>query len=265
MAAVKVRSFENMDFAFDHCPEGHEVLSLIKEGLKHLLFIRRQLPLPFMLLEREQCLETARGGLGHKIRGIKRRKRDAAISAVKEATNALEDFANGAKIHAIAMLFGSTIVSPKEVFILRPDFKGVNLEHNSEREEKTHHSSDLSKSLTIGSSRLGRNFVRSLVTDPTLSSLGDIRPTNVFIFVLASRNTDCFSTCKFLPQQHYQLPYKGKYYEIILTDKGVGKPDTPARKHPIDQLLDIQNNLDLIWYQTNIRFQGFSDSKNTMF
>ena len=257
-----------LDILFDHEIKGRELIRMIKEGIKHLLFIRRQLPLPLVLLQRErdslqhrkQPNQRASAGT---VAITKSRKKQTAISALEDAIDALDDFSTSRKVHAMAMLIGSTVVSPKEVFLLRPDFDRleINQSENIMQEQQVLEGQDISAEKLMDKS--GRNFVKSLVVNEDLSSLGDIRPTSVFFFVLAPRDTECCIYDKFLPKQSYKLPYKGKYYDIVLTDKGTICNPKPDKIHPVDKISNVQKQSDLIWYQANILFKGFKEAKTS--
>ena len=258
-----------MDIAFDHKIEGSELLRIIKEGLKHLLFIRRQLPLPLVLLQRERDMlhhrqQVKQGeSLGCRF-GIQARKRETAILAIEDTIDALDDFAISRKIHAMAILMGSTVVSPKEIFLLRPAFETLETEENKDIE---HGETLVEESISFAKriDKSGRNFVKNLVTNKHLASLGSLRPTNVYIFVLAARDTKCSNADRFLPKQSYQLPYKGKYYDIVLTDSVAIKNDPSASKHPADKILDVQRQFDFIWYQTSKVFKGFKEPRAALY
>ena len=259
-----------IDVLFDHKIEGQELIKVMKEGFKHLLFIRRQLPLPYMLLEREQRLlvqqeqDNPKQGLG---RGVQSRKREAAVTAVKDTTDAIDDFAISKNIHAMAVLIGSTVVSPKEIFLLRPEFKNLQSKMDDRENQQLLLLGENNVSFAKQIDKSGRFFIRNLVTNKDLSSLGDTRPTNVFFFVLAPRDSsdDSKHDTTILPKQSYRLPNKGKYYDIVLTDRDAINNSPSADKHPIDKINDIQQRLDLIWYQTKTVFKGYKESKSTVF
>ena len=256
-----------VEVVFDHTIKGQELIGVIKEGLKHLLYIRRQLPLPLQMLQRERCAIGRRKQgepdeyLGHGAR-VHAKKRDAAISAVEETLAALDHFMINRKIHSLAILIGCTVVSPKEVFLVRPEFGTLVMEEDEENEP---HSEEEIASLAQRIDRSRRSFVESLVINKDLSSLGDIRPTSVFIFVLAPRETQCSTPEKFLPKQNYRLPDKGKYYDIVLADKDSASNCQSINRHPVDKLTDIQKQFDLIWYQTNISLKGYREAGASMF
>lgn len=269
MAASGCKHVVDINFVFNHSIEGEELLTVIKEGIKHFLFIRRQLPVPFLLLEREERVLIQRGkkdrhDLGH-YKTVKSRKREAAISAVRETTNALDHFAVSRKVYALAILFGSTVVTPKEVFLLRHDFSSQHVLDYNRSEKDPMLLREKMKTIASELNKLGRSFVGNLVTNPILSSLGDIRPTNVFILVLAPKDADGPSSGTFIPKQKYQLPYKGKYYDIVLTGETKMRNNDSIDKHPADKLLDVQKSHGLIWYQSSIAIKGFSDSSSGLF
>ena len=258
-----------MEVVFDHIIKGRELTEVIKEGLKHLLYIRRQLPLPLQMLQYQSSAVGHRnqGGpdkhLGRVAR-VHANKREAAISAVEETLDAIDYFMIDRKIHSMAILFGCTVVRPKEVFLLRPEFGTLVMEEDEDYES---HSEEEIASLTKRMDRARRSFVESLVINKDLSSLGDIRPTSVFIFALAARDSQCSTSEKFLPKQTYRLPDKGKYYDIVLTDKGTtwNWNFQSNNRHPVDKLRDIQRQSDLVWYQANISLKGYREARTSMF
>ena len=262
----------NLKVLFDHLIEGEELLTVLKEGFKHLLFLRRQLPLPYLLLEREQTLEngfrngpdTGRsrsngGKCGHRpvgLRGAKARKRDAVITDIKSNLNALDCLESTKRIFALAIVFGSTIISPREVFLLRPKFGKSDEDVNT----KVAGRNDVTHAKRID--RTARSLIRNLVTNPQLSSLCEMKPTNVFMFVLATRSQESSLHDGFLPKQGYKLPHKGKHYDIILTNEdtnGSNEADFST------ELLNLQQEMDLIWYQAKKVLRGFSETKSAIF
>eukprot|EP00112_Aurelia_sp_Birch-Aquarium-sp1_P016191 Seg3650.2 transcript_id=Seg3650.2/GoldUCD/mRNA.D3Y31 product="hypothetical protein" protein_id=Seg3650.2/GoldUCD/D3Y31 len=267
--------------AFDRYIEGEELFTIMKETFKYVLFLRRQLPLPVMLLEREQQLaEATTTKQGPKpatrlvpvgFKGLKWKKRNAAINAINNITNAIEDFVMNTDIKAIALLFGSTIVSPKEIFILRPNFESesgsCSDKGNETSAENRCTSNGLQESCTSKDmqkksyDKTARFVMKHLIINPILSSLGDLRPSNVFTFILSPRCSEEAISCQISPKQNYQIPKRGKFYEIILTneaDSGNSSSLTSG-KGTIEHLEELQRNMDLIWYQARDCVKGFSE------
>ena len=276
MASAKEEAVVNV--SFDHNIEGEELFTIIKETFKYVLFLRRQLPLPFMLLEREQKLaEAAATRQGPKtvtqpvgFKGLKWKKRNAAIDAINNITDAIEDFVMNKEIMAIALLFGSTVVSPKEIFILRPKFRS---ELESSCPDKSIVTSDddeyMSNGVRKGSAfremqkksydKTARLLIKNLVTNPIFSNLGDLRPSNVFTFILSPRCSDEAISHQISPKQNYQIPKKGKFYEITLTNEADNSSGLTNGRGTIQHLEDLQRNMDLIWYQAKECVKGFSE------
>ena len=269
-----------VNVTFDHYIEGEELCTIIKETFKYVLFLRRQLPLPFMLLEREQKLaEAAATRQGPKpvthpvpvgFKGLKWKKRNAAIDSIYHITDAIEDFITNNEVMAIALLFGSTVVSPKEIFILRPKFrselesscpdKGIVTSADekcmSNGVQKGCSSCEMQKKSYDKTARL---LIKNLVTNPIFSNLGDLRPSNVFTFILSPRCSDEAISCQISPKQNYQIPKKGKFYEITLTNEAGNRGGLTNGQGTIQHLEDLQRNMDLIWYQAKECVKGFSE------
>ena len=249
-----------IEIDFDHYVDGEERCNILTEGVKHLIFHRRQIPLPFVILDQEakrieaqedpSQVKTNRSKPRPISQSVKLRKRRLAIDAIKSVITGLEQFHERTSIYSIALVFGSTIVSPKEIFIIIPSFVKPCIDEITDENVSY-------GMLKRRNDKSARNMVRRLVTDPSLSSMNDIRPTNTFVFLLAPRLIGDKLSDLFHPKQSYRMPGKGRNYKIFLTNKTDDLiDDAKSDYHSID-LDEVLAAKDLIWYQAKETIRGF--------
>ena len=236
---------------FDHHLRNEEISAIFKEGVKHLLFHRHQLPLPFLLIQKEDQLKQEEP-LGHSHRSLRKprwiRKKDAAVEAVCRLLDGLENIASTSRIHKIALLFGSTIVTPRETFIIHPTFT-VTGKTNQQGEELKN--GMLQKSVN----KSCRLFLRTLVTNELLQGMKSLPPTSTHILVLAPRNIQNSPTDVFFPNMTYRVSHnRGEVCHLFLTNQ----PMESISRDKFYSEIESESSEELIWYQFRQTIKGYT-------
>ena len=114
---------------YDHLIARQECCNILKAVFKYIIFHRRQIPVPMQTLELElnsikqrnmrptNSISSARRSYGPKFR-----KKLSAVNSINRIANELDMFISTNRVHKLALVFGSTIVSPKEIFYVVPLF-----------------------------------------------------------------------------------------------------------------------------------------------
>eukprot|EP00794_Sanderia_malayensis_P019925 gene19925-21877_t len=235
---------------FDHFIEGHELQHVLKEGIKHMIFHRRQIPRPLMLLEREMRANESRPKA---LFGENLRKKAATMNSIKSILFELDRFILNNSVHKILLLFGSTIVSPKEVYFFLPYFT---FQQQRSRDDCLLHEKENIAPLDSKEKRIdksARMVLQKLITDEYLADMDGMPLTNLFLLVLASKEADVGVPAYFLPKHSFKVPsrMKKKTYQILLTNENFYSMEGAER-------YTEQDSNDLIWYQAKETVKGFS-------
>ncbi len=243
---------------YDHLIARQECCNILKAVFKYIIFHRRQIPVPIQTLELElnslkqrnmrptNSISSARRSYGPKFR-----KKLSAVNSINRIANELDMFISTNRVHKLALVFGSTIVSPKEIFYVVPLFS---LSADNEEMRKNTDFADMEKKRI---ERSVRNTMISIVMDENLVCMRGLGATSLFVFLLAPVppvSTEQDPSPFFVPKQSFKMPANGKNYQIILTNDKV--EDCSRRNTDVDQEHNFENNL--IWYQAADVVRGFS-------
>ena len=249
---------------------------LLIETVKYLLFHRYQMLLPFDQLkaedERDRKLENARRSPRHRpLPSVLKKKRQLIADVEELILNLHQAFLQG-DISQVLLLFGATVVNPKEIYSIR--FSNIAAACDADRMKarclagKENGLNSRSKFVD----KCCRKLARTLFTDPSLNERGELGCTSVHFFILAPRNTD---TTWFRPKSSFKVPKKGKSCEIRIqsgSDGYIGMPggnDGEIRTlhghdgtsdGDVGTLGDSDGDQDTLWFQAPVVIKGYKEA-----
>ncbi|KAL5008180.1 hypothetical protein ScPMuIL_013761 [Solemya velum] len=196
---------ETWDFVLDGGLLSSVRSSLVTELLKYLMYERQQIPLPYENIRHE--LERACGSAETESepeefsrKNMKRsgfysnlelkRSTDVVKNVEEIASKLQQSFEVCPEIHQVLLLFGGTLVSPKESYLLNlpPLQTGAD-------------------SLSLKTCR--KSIFRKLIMQDVLGRMDSVSPTNLILLVKAPRECDLKW---FLPKPSYKVPKRGKHF-----------------------------------------------------
>ena len=247
--------------------------SLLIETVKYLLFHRYQMPLPFDQFkaedERDRKLENARRSPRLRPLPSVLKKKRQLIAEVEELLLNLYQVFIQSDVFQVVLLFGATVVNPKETYSIR--FCNIGGPSDADRMKaecafgKENGLSSRSKFVD----KCCRKLARNLFTNPTLNKQGELSCTSIHFFVLAPRNMD---TSWFRPKSSFKVPKKGKYCGIriyvggdddifpgtdgeIRTLQGNGK----QMRTSDENVVALEGN-DTLWFQAPVVIRGYKET-----
>ena len=197
--------------------------TLLIETVKYLIFHRYQMPFPFDQLkaedERDRKLENARRSPRNRPLPSVLKKKRQLIADVEDLVLNLYQLFLQVDVSEVLLLFGATVVNPKEIYSIR--FCNIAEIREADRMKakcvlgKENGLSSRSKFVD----RCCRKLARTLFTDASLNERGELGCTSIHCFILAPRNMD---TTWFRPKSSFKVPKKGKSCEIRIHSGGDG-------------------------------------------
>jgi hypothetical protein len=197
--------------------------TLLIETVKYLLFHRYQMPLPFDQLkaedERDRKLEYARRSPRNRPLPSVLKKKRQLIADMEELVLNLYQRCSQVDVFEVLLLFGATVVNPKEMYSIRFCNIGETSEADRVKAECASGKENGLNSRSKFVDKCCRKLARTLFTDPSLNERGELGCTSIHCFILAPRNLD---TTWFRPKFSFKVPKKGKSCEIRIYSGGDG-------------------------------------------
>lgn len=219
------------------------------ELINHLLYACSQIPMPLAMLsqimerkrQETELNDNTQVTVKKHFVSMKAFKKENFIKQLSTASTAIRDLFQHYNVRKIALIVGSTIVSPKEIFLIDVSyFTTTNLEKPDRPD---------------GS--VVRRFLRDIVMDENISELEGIPLQRLHImFSLDSYvELDENLSCSFIPKLNYQLPNRGLLHTFTLTAQ---------QSTNTVQVVDSSTNTILCnvidtdhWYASNGLMKGF--------
>ncbi|XP_070577148.1 MAD2L1-binding protein-like [Ptychodera flava] len=221
----KIASVETCDVRLDGHVPSHLQSRLVMETIKYLLYQREQIPMPLEHLKRRYVTQEMESRC-KKRPSLEDRKCLQTLETVEELFSQIDNVFQMTHVNRIMVLFGSTVVSPKEVYVL--DLSYLNSDVIME---------DASCKSGV------RTLMRALITNRVLSEVDSLPKTNTMVLLETHRDShqDWFK-----PKTSFRMPIRGKRFEIRYSSK-----DTQV---PVETI----NKENYIWYQAPRPIKGFT-------
>ena len=248
---------------------------LLIETVKYLLFHRYQILLPFDQLkaedERDRKLENARRSPRHRPLPSVLKKKRQLLADVEELILNLHEVFLQVDISQVLLLFGATVVNPKEIYSIR----FCNVEICDADRMKAKCLSGKENGLNSRSKfvdKCCRKLARTLFTNSSLNERGELGCTSVHCLILAPRNTD---TTWFRPKSSFKVPQKGKSFEIRIQSGNDGYMGTLGGNDgeirtlhghdgtadgDVGTLGDSDGEQDTLWFQAPVVIKGYKEA-----
>lgn len=244
-----------LDICFQHCfteriIQRHTLAAAVCEILKHTMFMRYQIPTPFSVLQNEVSHGT--GAQAQTMIPKKSvLKKSKFVKNFALCLNGVSDIVKLGKVQRIFILFGSTIVSPKETITI--DITKV----------YTDDMKDIANTETDSySKKVCRTLMREIVTNEEIANISKLPPRKIFIVLhLQEPMPPEYTSDIFLPKVQYRLPSRGVFHTFHLS----------SREHFENVCDDVVNgfvNLNLnepdsgigYWYASTLDLHGFKET-----
>ena len=250
----------------------------LNELLKHLLFVRYQIPQPLISIQKdmkyeeqkynEECDVKFPRNTNHK----KWLQKSCFVTRFLEITSSLSKIIMRCRINKVVLLFGSTVISPKETVVIHVD---QNIFNDADKENMPVEEIAVLTSLTCC------RLMQAVVTSDQFNDLKEVSPQNIFVLV-NFRDTLLSNDHVFLPKLNYRLPSRGIVHNIYLKSKiadennmfiGTASHHTDISNNKFlssslkedDALynafneLGIREQFERHWYQANVSLRGFKE------
>ena len=221
------------------------------ELINHLLYARSQIPMPLAMLsqimerkmQETEVIDNNQQTIKKHFASMKALKKENLIKHLSTASFAIRDLFQYYNVRKIALIVGSTIISPKEIFLIDlSHFVTTSLEQPDRPD---------------GS--VVRRFLRDIVMDESISEMVGIPLQRLHImFSLDSYvelDEDLSST--FIPKLNYQLPSRGLLHTFILSSQQQQSPTTTVKTFDSTNTIDSTVIGTDHWYASKILMKGF--------
>uniref|UniRef100_A0A7M5UMG5 Uncharacterized protein n=1 Tax=Clytia hemisphaerica TaxID=252671 RepID=A0A7M5UMG5_9CNID len=211
----------------------------IMELLNHLLYVRSQVPMPLVMLS--QMMDRKKQTVNkNPLIATKATKKETSVHNLSLITKSIRKLFALHPVRKIALILGSTTISPKETFLIRLDSELTDICQNK-------HSMDRPNGSIV------RRFLRGFVTNEALNDLQSIRPQSIHILFslddFYELDEDLGSI--FIPKANYRVPSRGVIHHIDVCLNELGAED-----NFLDELsLDSGH-----WYAANLTAKGFREN-----
>ncbi|XP_077990048.1 MAD2L1-binding protein-like [Glandiceps talaboti] len=202
---------------------------LVVETIKHLLYQREQIPMPYEHLKRRYVTKEQKDHSRLSL-SSECKKCLQCLETIDEHFQHLDDVFQITQVTRVMILFGSTAVTPKEMYL-------VNL-HNLHR---NYGSAGVTSKSGI------RCLMRALITNVVLSEADSLCQTNVLVLVEAHRDS---GLNWFKPKLSFKTPSRGKQFEIKFAS-------THSDEEVEDENAQFYDDDDLVWFQAPKPIKGF--------
>eukprot|EP00062_Callorhinchus_milii_P013108 gi/632961085/ref/XP_007896557.1/ PREDICTED: MAD2L1-binding protein [Callorhinchus milii] len=208
---------------------------LVCEIVKHVLYQRQQMPLPYEQLPffTRRANEAVDGGLMPRSRRNEqsdRKKYQRALSDLDEVFQNLEAVFGLTVVPRVHILLGGSVVRPKELY-----------EVNMERVALGHREKSLETLSCI------RKLFHTLFVEDVLNELRSLPLMNMLLLVEGHRDS---GIQWFRPKLNYRVPERCKKLVISLSC-------SPGSCSPTGEQTNHSDSSDYIWFQAPIIIKGF--------
>ena len=250
----------SFNYTFDHPLSMLEINNVLKELLKYTMFWRYQIPYTYLSLKAEYDAEMSKGP------STKRRTKIVKLKSdfVENFENILRDLDEILKrdVLQIVLIFGSTVISPKETVLIELD----------DYSSKCPQIDDEDVTVRKAVRRTCQQFLRRVVVGEDFQRTAELRPTKVHVLFSGTRGSfSDFRSGVFVPKLNFRLSSRGLLHRLDLKVVGnlTASPSTVINEEEISLSPDTKlssgmeslqlesNEEELVWFMANTQLKGF--------
>lgn len=249
--------------------------TLLMETVKYLIFHRYQIPFPFDQFKAEderdrKCESVRRSPRLRPLPSVLKKKRQLIAEVDELMLNLYQVFVQF-DVFQVILLFGSTVVNPKETYSIRFCNVGESSEADRIKAECAFGKENGLSSRSKFVDKCCRKLARNLFTNPTLNGQGELTCTSIHCFILAPRN---LNTSWFRPKSSFKVPKRGKSCGIRIHNGGDVLDDNNGeirtlqgndeqRRTSSDDVGTLGGNeceQDTLWFQAPVVIRGYKET-----
>jgi len=245
----------NLDHSFNQCLHQGYFSDAVVDMIKYFMFARHQIPVPFPLLKAEySALQQKKDGGKNEITKRLDKYSNNLFNFMENISVSLNDlstlYMKNQIPEKIVLIFGSTIISPKEIIIIESNLGCTCID----QEKNVTDATKLCKTLS-------RKLLKFIVTNEEIIQLKSLSLVNIFILLCYKRSlsTDLLTNLSFSPRINYQLPSRGLKHQISLCSCC----NEQIRNHKELDIAEKMSSMtiaeDCYWYISRNPLKGFRD------
>ena len=252
----KAEKYRGLEFSYAFPAVVPPVLlsSSVCELLKHMVYLRNQIPMPFLYLQNDYIKNHEKWQQVLTVRGASYKAWLKMSNFYQNFSKILEELMHTVEqqqVQKVLVMFGSTIVSPKETIIIEPKVKVNKDGTTSEKYVKN----------------ACRSLMRTIVTSEVFWDLPTLAPVNIFILISLADNQK-YSSNIFLPKLNFRLPKRGIIHQLKLTCESVSESNASSNEIVDNEFINEFGNLSTVdceemWYQANLSLHGYKETTST--
>ena len=211
-ARKKQATKKNAELCFEYCFKQSLNNDILKESLieliKYILFLRHQIPIPYKLLLTEYQIYLKGQEKKRTLPNTYQIKMKKFIEGSVQLFQDLDEVFSNRFPAKVILMFGSTLVSPKEVIFINMDFNHCNsvAKNVTSFEERSNISQVLSKKL-----------MKFFITNEKIKEFATIPQCNIFLLLAFQEPEEKIQSLSFVPKLRFQYPNRGTSHQISLS------------------------------------------------
>ena len=211
-ARKKQATKKNAELCFEYCFKQSLNNDILKESLieliKYILFLRHQIPIPYKLLLTEYQIYLKGQEKKRTLPNTYQIKMKKFIEGSVQLFQDLDEVFSNRFPAKVILMFGSTLVSPKEVIFINMDFNHCNsvAKNVTSFEERRNISQVLSKKL-----------MKFFITNEKIKEFATIPQCNIFLLLAFQEPEEKIQSLSFVPKLRFQYPNRGTSHQISLS------------------------------------------------
>ena len=210
--ARKKQARKNAELYVEYCFKQSLSNDVLKESLielmKYILFLRHQIPIPYKLLLTEYQIYLKGQEKKRTLPNTYQIKMKKFIEGSVQLFQDLDEVFSNRFPAKIILMFGSTLVSPKEVIFINMDFNHCSsvVTDVTSFEEQRNISQVASKKL-----------MKFFITNEQIKELVTIPQCNIFLLLAFQGPEEKIQSLSFVPKLRFQYPKRGTSHQISLS------------------------------------------------
>lgn len=265
--ARKKQARKNAELYFEYCFKQSLSNDVLKESLielmKYILFLRHQIPIPYKLLLTEYQIYLKGQEKKRTLPNTYQIKMKKFIEGSVQLFQDLDKVFSNRFPAKIILMFGSTLVSPKEVIFINMDFNHCSsvVTDVTSFEEQRNISQVASKKL-----------MKFFITNEQIKELVTIPQCNIFLLLAFQGPEEKIQSLSFVPKLRFQYPKRGTSHQISLSCCSGKQEQVEEMKVAVsngDGLTEQMENCfisddkekDYHWYLSLQKLHGFREHK----
>lgn len=258
---------KNAELYFEYCFKQSLNNDILKESLielmKYIFFLRHQIPIPYKLLLTEYQMYLKGQEKKRTLPNTYQIKMKKFIEGSVQLFRDLDEVFSNRFPAKIILMFGSTLVSPKEVIFISMDFN---------------HCSSVATNVTSFEKQINisqvasKKLMKFFITSEKIKEFATIPQCNIFLFLAFQEPEEKIESLSFVSKLRFQYPKRGTKHQISLScclDKQEHVEEIKVAVSSDDGLMEQMENCsisgdkekDYHWYLSLQKLHGFREHK----